>query len=426
MTSTAEITSLRYETATATLEVTGRQAAVSRWSDRPVVQPHRFRLQLLPSAELVPQGVEIRGDRAQFLALCTALETYIQDHLRDPLRGEESPPVAPGAIRTPSLSPQGLTRHRLHLGSLQTTDGESVLFLSSLQLADLASLSGQLDQQVRLLPVTLTAKARWSRTGLGLAHPWQRWGSLAAGLIAVVGVASLWPSLQQSPNLAPTASQESLSTTVDPVDTLPEVALGTDSEADATGENQGDRVGAAPAAEASPDTARAGAPQSPASGDTTPPRPRSPVPRPAPVAPDASSPVPPPAAESPSASPGDSADSAPEATTFAAPSPSQRIDPGADSSPQALTASPLDTLAQTIASNWSPPTDLKGNLGYRLAIAADGTVAEITPVDDRSADYQDQIPLPEVGTPVLPRGRATTLGVTLYPDGSVTVTPETE
>jgi hypothetical protein len=71
---TLELTSLRYETPTAVLAVTGRSLAISQWSTLPVIQPLRFQLTVTPSS--YPSPLDISGNQAELIALQTALQDY--------------------------------------------------------------------------------------------------------------------------------------------------------------------------------------------------------------------------------------------------------------------------------------------------------------------------------------------------------------
>jgi hypothetical protein len=163
MTATATILTQRYDSPTARLEITGRELALSQWSDRPVVQVHRFHLWLHPMDETGDEsrtGVEIQGDRAQFLRLQAALQAYVADTLQTfpPGFHPTSTTDTETASEVPTFTPQGLTGHQVQLGSLRTQTGASTVTLGSVQLADLTQVFAQLDQQVRVLPVPLTSQ----------------------------------------------------------------------------------------------------------------------------------------------------------------------------------------------------------------------------------------------------------------------------
>ena len=198
MTSTTQLTPLRYETPTVTLEVMAREAAISQWSDRPVVQILRFQLQVYPLAGEVPP-VDICGDRDEFWALHQAVQAYLHDHLTE---NQEIP--RDRAPHAPYLSAEGLTRHVLHLGSLKANEGEATtVMLGAIQLADLGDVLEQLDTQVRPLPMALTSSVR--------RRPWRQWGTIAASVIATVGLTTtLWPIYQSQQEVSETATEAPL------------------------------------------------------------------------------------------------------------------------------------------------------------------------------------------------------------------------
>ncbi len=85
-----------------------------------------------------------------------------------------------------------------------------------------------------------------------------------------------------------------------------------------------------------------------------------------------------------------------------------------------LDLSPDADLVAVLQTRWDPPTDLVEPLRYRLDIAADGTLAAIVPLDERSAAEQFRS-LPAVGTALVPPGEARSVWVLLYPKGQVTL-----
>ncbi|MGF1521327.1 MAG: DUF4335 domain-containing protein [Leptolyngbyaceae cyanobacterium] len=201
MTSTIQLTPLRYEMPTVTLEVMAREAALSQWSEIPVVQVLRFQLQVR-SFDGGVAPVDIRGDRDTFFALQRAIQPYIQSQLT----GEKTM-AGDRTSNLPYLEAEGLTRHRLYLGNLKTQSGETSVPLGAIQLADLGDVLEQLDTQVRLLPISLTPSVR--------RRPWRQWGAIAASMVAAVGLTTtLWPFYQsqdktnQTALEAPLADQE--------------------------------------------------------------------------------------------------------------------------------------------------------------------------------------------------------------------------
>lgn len=416
----------RYDSPTAQLEITGRPLALSQWSDLPVVQVHHFRLWLWSgdSADHPPAtAVEIAGDRAQFLALQTALHTYVEQTL-GAVPGGIPDSREPDVPDSPHLTPQGLTGHRLHLGSLRTPTGDDTIRLGAVQLADLTQVFAQLDQQVRVVPVDLRLQ--------GSARRWQRWSSLAAGFVAVVGLAALWPSLNPMPPVTQSDQAATEGAGAAP-EALPEADLAapTPPTPVTTPETAAPETAApAPSPEATP-----GEPAPPTATPKATDRPSTQRDRDRPRAPQAPTDGTGDRPRAPTASDGVIATAPPEETSelapegdvpqpfTAVPGAEQRAAPSTASS--AATLSPFDALAQSLAAQWEPPADLQTVLRYRLRLGEDGTVEAVIPSDRATADYPTPEVLPPVGAAVVPPNTAPALRVTLYPDGSVTVIPLT-
>jgi hypothetical protein len=426
MTATATILTQRYDSPTARLDITGRELALSQWSDRPVVQVHRFHLWLHPMDETGDEsrtGVEIQGDRAQFLRLQAALQAYVADTLQTfpPGFNPTSTTDTETASEVPTFTPQGLTGHQVQLGSLRTQTGASTVTLGSVQLADLTQVFAQLDQQVHVLPVPLTSGA----TG---AMRWQRWSSVAAGFVAVVGLAALWPYL--NPGSAPLTSGDQAveSEAVDPADTVESAAEPEPEAAAAPEADSPTSADSAPPADADIPTSGTDAPPPPAASPkatTAPSSPRELPPSPSP-APESTPPEEVTERDGIIAT-GPSADAAPEAsaaTGLSAPAPLAQQRSGTPASAEAL--SPMDALAAELAAQWEPPDDLQSVLRYRLTLNADGTVTDVVAIDSATEDFPLPAVVPDVGQMVLPPGVASALRLTLYPDGSVTVVPLAE
>ena len=455
MTSTTQLTPLRYDSPTVTLEVMARSAAVSQWSDKPVVQVLRYQLEIR-SLEDSGQPVEIRGDRDSFLCLIEAVQTYIQSQLV----GEPSDMGDRGADQ-PYLVPEGLTRHTLHLGPLQTTTGAATVSLGALQLTDLGDVVDQLDTQVRPLPVSLAAVAR--------RRPWQQWSTVAAGMVAAVGITTaLWPLYQSQPSgdtalQAPADFETAPATPENQVPSRPDAPT---DEADAPAA-VADAEPVAPTAEApsvasQPASAADNAPKNnpvtpaPATDAQAPPKPDSSTiaANPAPTvvepepAPTASPPSPSPTARAPEvATTRESPPSeATESFTDAAPSQSEAddfprvVDGLTDSSePEALTApeagsaavstgpsgeitpalSSLDILLATVRDRWTPPEGLEQTLTYTLVFDAAGTLVEVIPQNALAEQYRDRTGLPLLSAPDSPIEHPTTVELLLQPDGTV-------
>jgi hypothetical protein len=464
MTSTTLLTPLRYDSPTVTLEVSAREAAVSQWSDKPVVQVLRYQLYIRP---LGGEGdpVELRGDRASFVPLMEAVQAYIQAQLLGNVHGSDRLPSVP------YLEPQGLTQHSLHLGHLRTSTGASTIHLGAVQLADFGEVLDQLDAAVRPLPVPLTPTRQ--------RRSWKRWGAVAAGMVAAVGVTTtLWPNYQtrqgvgdtaleaptaeQAPAVMPDAESEARS---------PQPETATDSTAADSAEttpDAGNLTGeAASPTERDETTSAAGSPNPPINPAAPQPAPRS-TPKttaPAPAStPSAAEPAAP-ADEATTTTP-DTPDRAPEvqepasSPQTATRAPAREIAPHrnaptasstesadtlaanegdteeagatAEDSPEtfALPTEPpnvagapepgsLAALVEMVRDRWQPPADLNQTLIYTLVFAADGTLVDVIPADDLAAQYLDRTGIPEIGTEWRPSGDPQQVDLLLHPNGNV-------
>ena len=466
MTSTTQLTPLRYDSPTVTLEVMARSAAVSQWSDKPVVQVLRYQLEIR-SLEDSGQPVEIRGDRDSFLPLIDAVQTYLQSQLvGDPVaRGDR------GADQ-PYLVPDGLTRHSLHLGPLQTTTGATTVSLGALQLADLGDVVDQLDTQVRPLPVSLAAVSR--------RRPWRQWSTVAAGMVAAMGITTaLWPLYQSQPE-GDTALQAP-STTFETAPAMPENQV--NPRPDPPADDADDATAPAAVAEAEPGAPPTDSPtiasqpagaagNAPKNTPVTPdsatdeqaaPNPDSPdsAANPTPTvvesvtAPTTPPPSPSPAPRAPAtattreAAPDELTgllDEPAEGLADTAPTPSEAdsfpgvVDGQTDASAPAAIAPPVaesaaastatagavalapDSLAillETVRDRWTPPDGLAQTLTYRLVFDAAGTLVEVTPQDALAEQYRDRTGLPLLSTPDLPTDDTTIIDLLFQPDGTV-------
>jgi len=454
MTSTTHLTPLRYDSPTVTLQVMTREAAVSQWSDKPVVEVLRYQLQVRSLNDETPP-VEIRGDRTSFLPLVETVQDYVQGQLAGfaEVPSDRSP-------RSPWLTPNGLTQHTLHLGNLRTVTGESTVILGAIQLADLENVLDQLTTAVRPLPVPLVPTAK--------QRPWRQWGTAAAGIVAAVGITTvLWPNYQSRQGGGDTALESPIS------EQLPSATRQLERESPPVRPESAPETAVSPSAETatpadstqadelSQDESRASVSER-ASGNDTSTVPQSPeveersTPQPATIAPaplaepdpSAAKPTPrtvepapvPEVADHPSPSPSpdtasdnqladqalaDSVTEGEDTTAEASPEPfstagnealSQRAAPSAALPP---TPDALADLAEVIRDRWNPPDEIDQPLVYTLVFAADGTLSEVIPADALAEQYLSLAGIPEVGTEWLPTGDPPRVQLLLQPDGEV-------
>ncbi|MBD1873853.1 DUF4335 domain-containing protein [Nodosilinea sp. FACHB-131] len=445
MAAIATVTSYEYAAGTCTLRLVGELSPLSQVTGRPVLGRSRFHLQvqgddpLREARTLASQAMilEIGGREPQFSALADLVQTYVQNYLNaDAL-------AAGGAVARGenSLQPVGLTRHRLTL--TVPPEPPRVVELSTLQLSDLADALEQADSNLQILPDTATPKARRVRPKLPL---WL--GSVAAvGIAALLGN-QLLTTAPSSVVLSPSESQptDELAgqnsadnpplTQAEPVPPAANAPTAEDSAPAATGEalpapittaptnpavpsatGPGASSGSAPepgTPKASPPPSTATAPAQPSQTETAP-APAYPAQAGGQAAPDAGIV----AEQAPNAAP-------PEART--APASPEAFDTGpsiaATTAPDSAIAW-ISNLTQALEQQWRPPANLAAPLRYRLALEPDGTVTALEPLNDFSANYQNNPTLPQVGDtiPGVIKDAATTVEVQFLPSGAVVVVP---
>lgn len=478
MTLTTELNTQRYTAPTCTLEVTGEVSPLSQLSDRPILKRLRFRLQILNAdgSELL----ELRGMRSQLLELSGAVQRYLQSHLRqapaDPVTAEVVP-----SDRSIYLQPEGLTSQRLYLGHLAPRRGLDSVRLGTLQLADLAAVLGALEESVRILPGAALPRVR---RRFSQRYAWI--GTGAAVVLVAVGVSTFIPRLVQQSGTqqsAPITSEEGAASGdlnngagngsgSDRASQAEELAQSKDQPSP-----QAATPAPTPSASAFADSAPATA-QTPATPQMTPPAtpaippvtssnrptptttmPQAPPPRdeaPAQTAPTRPSPTPgqitgdiaeaPPPAPAPQASsepvPGGAAETNNDAASSGiAPPTAAASEAESSDTAESLAANDqaasrqaasrlitwLDAVALRFQQNWQPPADLRSALEYEVAIAADGTLTTLTPLNDLTR--RTPIQLPDIGTVVAdppPDGNSQRLRLIFRPSGTVEAVEATE
>jgi hypothetical protein len=398
---TLELTSLRYETPTAVLAVTGRSLAISQWSTLPVIQPLRFQLTVTPGSR--PLGIS--GNQTELIALQTALQDYSHGILTHHTR-----PVAVSGIE---LQPEGAAQHRLILGPLSSVPAITGLTLSDLELADWVDLFAQMGGQVRSLPVTLGNPRR--------RRQWRQWSSLAAVFVVAVGTVAVWPYLSQPGSYRstsrPTPIGDATTESLEAPEILeePSLASGTADATIAQSEDQEDANNAAD---------RPGPSQGSSSAPSRPKTATSPEPAstPPPIAPS------PPTAtleleSEPERSSGSAAARTPQTEQAAG---VDDADVARTAAPELEAAVPFADSLPSLPSSWQPPEAFTGTLVYQITLTPEGVITAIAPEDDRAATYQDQTGLPEIGTAITDDDLPETIRVTFYSDGTVEITTSLE
>ncbi|MEO1127507.1 MAG: DUF4335 domain-containing protein [Cyanobacteria bacterium J06639_16] len=476
----------RYSAPTCTLEVVGEPSALSRWTAEPVLKGVRFRLSIQSLAaepDADDQDAEsqdtilLRGDRRQLESLIAAVQTYVQGQLvasggpsnqTEATRGPES-----GASRQRlSLQPQGLTRHRLQAEGLMGDRVEQTIVLTSLQLADLATVVDSFDTNAIALLVFASPQQRRQRWWTGRTSV----GSAAAVVIMAVGVATVLPRVlndssptsgsnipapisdgDQSRQVTPPAtadSSESDSPTNGEESATDQSETGALPESDGLSANNtlpgdittpGTTATPATPKESTSNTQRSSSathgqrdnpsPRQPTNPSTPTPSSRSPYPESAtaaqsrPPLPDNSSPS---VASSPAPSnvPSPVNPAAAELSDSVLGTASENADAaGASTALEAvpmarLPQSQIDEVQQFFADRWRPQPDLSDSLVYEVQLNPDGTLARITPMSRTAILEGDRIALPEPGRAIASASAANAeilLRLELKPNGQVVV-----
>ncbi|MFH7244433.1 MAG: DUF4335 domain-containing protein [Spirulina sp.] len=472
MTSVVSLSSYEYAAGPWALRLTGQVSSLSAVAERVVLRRSRFQLWLWDGAmsdetyqreadttdnsgEISRSNLplfEVSGHGPDLADLTHLVQGYVQDYLD----GQEIMPRRGLNQGQMSLTPLGLTRHRL---TVVTASRSAEVTMSLLQLADLAVVLAQADQAVDLWTeetgLTLTPQRRtWRRLPL-----WT--GSVAAVLVAAV-LGSQWLgqiplSVVQSP--APTAETLPPSEATQGGDAAPggtnrelagEVSpLETDSLAGEDG-SAGLASDAPPPPDSAPASPLAASPAGPppdvvlsppsqASGTPAAPvAPRSPRadtpsrPRPSPEE-SVAAPLSP-APEADLSGPSSTAAELPSPAAAPARVPGQGERAALESSPENVASALADSasadwrevLRATLQEMWQPIPGLASPLRYRLSLGPSGEVLAVEPLTSLARQYLTQSGLPQVGDllPNLQRPTSITVDVELLPSGEVTMTPD--
>jgi Domain of unknown function (DUF4335) len=454
----------RYTPPTCTLEVKAKNSPLSRWAGQPVVKQLQFQLSLDDPKLPKEQWVTLRGDRAQLDNLHAVVATYVQafleqshspgqsySHTNGSLPSAEAtiavlPSLSKTALATTasapdgvSIQPKGLLTHDLVLGPLATSETDTVVSLSALQLFDLANALDDYAADLLALP-ELQRSRQAAPTGF-------HWGQVAAMGLVVIGLSASVAKLIDS-NLktaSPTASQGASSNDQQIATQLPP---------------------SAPQSPYPPATSAQKLPPPPPLGSTLPVSPGLPtvsLPSPA-ISPKSSNPSGAASTSKPSLSvPGQARQEAgsqiammpqsgmPSAATrsqpakpmpkplalkreFANASPNQTASAEARSSAGDRSAqaeqpgTAFDTIPQVAEARryfqqrWNPPQGLTQTLEYTLLVSANGSIQRTIPLGQAAGDYVDRTGIPLTGEPfvsALSRGQGAKIRLVLGPNGSV-------
>lgn len=444
----------RYTPPTCTLEIRANESALSRWTDRAVVNRLRFRLQFDDPRFPADQQITLEGDRAVLDALSTVIDEYVQAQLVDPqdvvslgaiasdvghyraiaLQNTSAATVVQSPTASTSnlsIQPQGAFSHILNLGDLATDASGPAVKLSTIQLFDLATALDDCASDV----VALSTEQR----RLTWLNPSSGWLRAAAVLVLALGttmsvVKFVDPNFQTA-----TTPQNQTASSEDQqysgVAIAPDIA-----ESELT------------VPQVDPEELESIPPPPEANRSSPSPRtPRVTVPSEAPIPPIAdeapptvASPVPstdlPPAVILPSPTPDANADASSSLALETAPAPSQaqlREAPQPETfsaNPDAARAMPeasgtvFDVIPQVaevrtyFEERWQPPEGLSTDLQYSITLNPDGSVQRVEPLGQASATYVDRTSIPLSGEPFVSTvedGSAPRIRLVLSPDGEV-------
>jgi len=409
MTAAPESIHRSYQRPTCTLALEGQLSPLGQWSRRPLLKQGHFQLQLYQGDE----AIQLQGDHQQL----SRLTHQVQDYVQHVLRHQNSPPPPESSPRPDELAlrPAGGCRHHLWLGQLSPAPRPRVLTLSTLQLFDLITVLDQVAMATGILE-TASFPARpvqprprpLSRHSCSHRQPWL-WASSAAGLLLAVGIGALISQTSQSPPQRVTSSL--------------------DTAADATTEAlKVPNASESPAAAADSSVAPSSLPPTPAkppnSSRTQPPTPVADAPQSAdaPAAADSPPETAPPSDAHGSGATHDAGDDITAAVPPEAAS-SQRVE--ASSNPQQAWLQAISQRLTPLAASLSP-----GTVTYRLTVAADGTVAAVTALDqdldDQSAPEDEAVTSALVGQPLPPPPSQAEqeLWLRFHPDGTISLSLE--
>ncbi len=478
MTSVVSLSSYEYAAGPWALRLTGQVSSLSAVAERVVLRRSRFQLWLWDGAvadetdqreedttdsagevsRTHPPLFEVSGHGPDLADLTHLVQGYVQDYLE----GQEMMPRRGLSQGQMSLTPQGLTRHRL---TIAMAGRSTEMTMSLLQLADLAAVLAQAEQAVDHWPEELTLapqRRTWRRLPL-----WT--GSVAAVLVAAV-LGSQWLgqmplSVVQSPaptaetlppseatqggNAAPEGTDRGLAGEVSPSETdslaREDSSAGSASDAPPPPDSAAPSPLAASPAGPSPDAALS--PPSTASGTSAAPgaprlpsadAPRRPSPSPgeSAAAPFSSAPAvaPPPTPGSDLADATSTATDQPSPAAASARAAGQGERAAPESSPEhvALTladSAPVDwreALRAALQEVWQPIPGLASPLRYRLSLGPSGEVLAVEPLTSQARQYLTQSRLPQVGAvlPNLQRPTSITVDIELLPSGEVSIYPD--
>ncbi len=190
----------KYTPPTCTLKVMGKRSVLSQWSKHPLLKDVRFELRFDDPRKTKEQKITLQGDQLQLEALCEVVNDYVQDFLQQSALSVKSAktsnwelnaqnstsvtetPAPPGLAvvsETPHLQTQGLLSHQLSFGNLANQVSGSKIYLSALQLFDLATALEEYSTEMEALPSLNPDENRSQQP---------TWAGMAAAVLLAVGL----------------------------------------------------------------------------------------------------------------------------------------------------------------------------------------------------------------------------------------------
>lgn len=394
-------------------------------------------------------------------------------------------PLSQGEIR---LHPLSLTQHRLQLGSLAPRRGPAEIGLSTLQLADLTDVLDQMEQTVSILPGDPLARPRFLSRSLAWAGTAAAVLVVVVGVGTLLPERLNRNLSTQSSSEMEVGNDTSISQGTGPADPnrKGEGYWGTEARRSPADPNSPSPNSPSPDASSPQPAGIATTPPSP-QGSVASPSPAVELPSPGQTQPShatqpgtaaspsqSASPLPSPSedrnpsdsstlagapATPPETSPGAAAPA--ETTTPSSETTATRETPShtAGSATPATVAPPVpgnathpeehpadttltpgsdhaepfgladlppwaETFQASLQEQWQPPADLTRPLVYHIVITQDGILARVMPQTDLAQQYQDDLPIPDLGEAIAPPGATgQTWEVTFLPSGEVTLIP---
>ena len=195
----------RFTPPTCTLEIQGNKSPLSRWTNQALLKNFRFQLKFDDPRQPTANQVTVTGDRQDMEQLQIGVDSYIQKFLYSSFKLNNDSSLD-SRIKNQSpqnqlyLQSQGLSKHELFLGKLSHDGNIDRIQLSTVQLFDLVTALEAYKTQIAALP---ELKSTRSKKVIPL------WSSVAAVMIAAIGITTFALRSPSPPNVASSSKPES-------------------------------------------------------------------------------------------------------------------------------------------------------------------------------------------------------------------------